>query len=246
MPGYSGRSRLMGGRGRGKRTFKKRAVRQMDTPHQNSKSKLVTNGGPIAFPTKDIYVQPLTGLIQGDTRDQRERNIVWFKGIRIRASFRNTLNAPLWCHMAIINPKDALDDAGVNNFNGVNFFTPLGSTSRAGLDAGPTLTGLEWGTLPINTETHNVLWHTRFKLGVRFETATQNFTTGAGTPNYRTLSRYIKIGKKLSYKNANGNTCTNPLYLAVWVSYYEEGAASGVSNAMVHQQHITVYFSDPK
>jgi len=231
---------------RGKRGFKRRAIRRIDTPKQQSKSKLVTNGPPIVFPTKDIYVQPITGLIQGDTRDQRERNLVWFKGVRVRGTFRNILNSPMWVHMALVNPRDPFNASGVNELSVGSFFTPLGATSRAGLDAGTALTGMEWGTLPINTDTHNVLWHTRFKLGIRFFEATQPFTTGSGAPNYRSISRYIKIGKKISYKNANGNTCDQPMYLIVWCSFYEEPGGTGTTNAMTHQQHITVYFSDPK
>lgn len=231
---------------RAKRTFKKRAVRRMDAPKQQCKSKLVTNGPVIAFPTKDVYAQQVNGLVQGDTRDQRERNIVWFKGIRVRATFRNSTAAAMWVHMALINPRNPFDPAGVNNLILDNFFTPIGAANRAGLNAGPALTGMEWGTLPINTDTHNVLWHTRFRLGIRFAVATQEFTTGAGAPNYRTLNRYIKVGKKISYKTSAGNTCETPLFLVVWCSYFEEPTGTGLSNAMFHQQHIVAYFSDPK
>jgi len=230
----------------GRRTFKKRMVRRMDTPLNTSKSKLITPGGLINFPSKDIYVQPITGLIQGDTRDQRERNVVWYKGLRLRCTFRNQRPYPLWVNVALINPRDAFDASGFNVFSTGNFFTPLGATSRAGLDAGPSLTGMEWGTLPINTMTHNVLWHTRFKLGIQFEQATQEFTTGSGAPNYRTLSRYIKIGKKISFKSSAGNTCEAPLYFAIWCSQFEEGVGDGQSNCMIHEHHLTAYFADPK
>lgn len=251
MPGSRARSRLMRGRGRGKRSFKKSMIRRIDTSKQTAKSLLVYDQLPITLATKSLWDQPITGIVQGDTRDQRERNTVWLTGIRLRITFRNGLNIPLYVHCALVNPRDAFPDDGtqLNTWSNINFFSALGANNRIGYassHATNPLTGLQWGTLPINTDTLNVIWHMRFKLGIKFNTADQGWTTGAGAPNYRTLSRYIKIGKKIAYKSSAGNTCLQPMYFIVWCSSFEEPAASQQTASLVFQPHIVTYFRDPK
>jgi len=251
MPGRRARGRLMGGRGRGKRSFKKKMIRRIDTLKHQAKSLLVWNEAPTTLSTKVLWDNPITGILQGDTRDQRERNSIWISGIRLRMTFRNSLKVPMYCHVALINPRDPFPDDGsdANALNPAGFFTALGTSSRSGYPAAHSaqqLTGMQWATLPINTDVHNIIWHTRFKLGIRFDAANQEFTTGAGAPNYRTLSRYIKIGKTVGYKNTAGNSCLQPMYLVVWCSTFEEPLANQTAGALIFQPHIVTYFKDPK
>lgn len=220
----------------------------MDGPTSSCKSSQIANTVPTTILTKTIANALITDINQGDTRNARERNVIYIKGLRIRMTFRNNNSLPKWVNVAVLNPKDPFPSSGgsANLFTTDKFFRILGQVDRSPND-GSTMNGLQWGTTPINTDTNNVVWHTRFRLGPRFETTTQAFTTGTGAPAYRTLSRYLKIGKKIAYQTTAGNTCLAPLWLVIYCSSFEEDAtAPEAGNAIIYQADLVTYFTDAK
>lgn len=234
-------------RGRRARTFKKRMIRNIPRVQQSCKSTLIDDGTAVnPATTKTLYNKLISNISQGDLRDQRERDLCWISGFRIRMTFHNRTLIPQTVNVAIVSPKDPYPDENapaLNTFNDGAFFTNLGVGSRTGLTANTLLNGIEWATLPISTDNHNIIWHTRFKLGV--QSTQENFSSGE-LKNYRYLGRYIKVGKRVAFKNTAGNSCEAPMYLLVWTSQFHEAAGAGVPQAMNWGSHITTYFRDPK
>jgi len=249
MPGYRGRSRFMGGRGRGKRSYKKKVMRNIEYPNATCKStEVLATPTPVALATKTLASQLITAISQGDDRDDRERGVVHLKGINIRFTFRNTDDVPKFCNIGLVNPKSPYPSTGSNlPFSNTNFFAVRGRDQRLNVDMGASgLTGLDYGTLPISTDTHNVIWHMRFRLGVRPQSAADPFTSGVGAANYRQLSRYIKIPRKLSWTDSSSTSCNAPIFLVWWVSNWEEGVGSPIATSMVYTCRVLTYFRDAK
>jgi len=238
----------MAGR-RGKRGYKKRVVRHVDTVLHQSKCTLQENSGVETLPTKTIANLLITQIpIAGLQNAAREGLMIYLKGWRLRMTFRNNDENPKWVHCAIVNPKDPFPNVATqqNQWNGTNFFRTIGNPTRSS-DSGLLLNGLEWATNPINTDEYNVLWHMRFRLGPRFAQTTQPFTTGTGAPNYRTLNRFIKCGKKISYVDDRIDRCHQPFYFLTWATSLEEAVGEpAAGSAIVIQNNIVTYFSDAR
>jgi len=248
MPIRYGRGRLMRGGGRGKRSFKRRMVRRIQTVTQTSKSTQTLNlENPILGPTKTVVASLVTNIAQGDARNQRERGVIFFKGVKIRMSFRNNDELPKWLNVALVQPKDPFptDSVTQNLLNTNRFFKKDGLSTRfADYTTGDN--GIEWGTDPINTDVHNVLWHMRKRLGPRFAQTTQPFTTGTGAPAYLTLSRYIKVGHKIAFATGNGDSSEQPIYLIWWAANLEEGVSPEIPDSYVYQGKVIAFFGDVK
>jgi len=227
---------------------KRKVLRGIPGPHADCKSTLIfSSAGTTNLSTKTINSVLLTNIVEGENRNNRERGVIHIKGFRLRMTFRNRDNQPLWVNVAIVNPKNAFPSNSLPDDNLLTvskFFKVLGAPDRTD-GANNLQTGLEWGTLPIATDEMNVIWHARFKLGIKFNDAAQDFTTGAGGPNYRTLNRYMKCPKKISYNTSAGDSCDQPFYLIVYCSRFEEGAGSPIGNSLAYTQHIVTYFRDP-
>lgn len=245
MPGTRGRGRLMGGRRA--RKFKSRQLRRIPRVSNTAKCKIVDNGGTVnPLSSRTLYNKLLTEIFQGDSKNQRERDLCWISGFRLRMTFHNRTLIPQTCNVAIVSPKDPFPDENIptlNTFNAAEFFSNLGEPNRTGLNANNLLNSLEWGQLPINTDKHAVIWHTRFKLGV--QGTGENFSSGE-LKNYRYLSRYVKVGKKVAYVNSGGAACEAPMYLLVWTAPFNEQAGPVNVGVMNYTSHIVTYFGDPK
>lgn len=245
MPGVRARSNLMGGRRA--RKFKSRQLRRIQPVTSTCKSAIIDDGSTInPANSRTLYNKPITVIGQGDARNQRERDICWIKGFRLRMTFHNRTLIPQTCNVAIVCPKDPFPDENVpslNTFNDAEFFSNLGVAARSGLFANNLLNSLEWGQLPINTDKHSIIWHTRFKLGV--QGTGENFSSGE-LKNYRYLSRYVKVGKKVAYVTSAALSCESPMYLLIWTAPFNEQAGPVTTACMNWTSHIVTYFGDPK
>jgi len=232
-----------------KRGYKRKALRKVRTTQKGTKSRSVLDTIPTLLGTKTLATQCITAIPRGSggNDNEREQDDLYLSGIRLRATFRNNENIPLWFHVALINPIDAFPvDSVISNtpFSTEFFFGNVGGNTQQGITPATTLRGIDFGTLPINAGRHNVIWHMRKMLGVRYASATQAFTTGAGIPNYTKLSRWIKINKKISYVNGTDVTCRQPMFLVWWCSQYEEADTTLVPNCMTYQIQAISYFRD--
>jgi len=176
--------------------------------------------------------------------DARSASRIMLKGFRIRATYVNNLVRPMHMNVAIVTPKDG--QLNPIDFN-AGFFKRLGIGSLGNVDVGlnfdsTDLSDITMATLPMNSDRMNIIWHTRFKLGVI--NTTGGFSSGE-LKNYRTLYRYIKINKVITFPS-NTSNLPDPaenFYLICWgvpITWVQtEGPIVGASDI---NQHVVMVF----
>lgn len=154
----------------------------------------------------------------GTFYDTRLGPDIFLSGLRIRCFFQNKQLRPQTVHVAMIRPKEGQTPPNQEDFERA-FFKRMGvgsgGPSLTGMDFDEPTTGIEYATLPLNTARWNVVWHTRFKLGV---TSTTGGYSSGELKNYRTLYRYIKINRHIHFPDKDNNYPSNDqeIYLCVW------------------------------
>jgi len=238
-----------------KRTFKRKQLARAAEPRKRGVApakreavhalKTLSN-----FNGNELYTHNLTLVAQGDAINQRERQSIDVSGFRIRYYIKNTANTanepgqppnkPLLCNMAIVwqDGKSQFYDGRTHFFHhaGVNRYTAFGGT-------GDSLTGWDKYTLPMNIEQGAVLWHTRFKLG----NAQTSGNFGAGSQNtWRTISRYIKIKRRVMFHGPAVTDFEGSFWLLVWCNHIDQTPIDG-TNANTFQLlgETQLYFRDP-
>ncbi len=154
----------------------------------------------------------------GGQYDTRLGPNMYLCGLRIRCFFQNKQLRPQTVHVAMVRAKEGQSPTDQDNFERA-FFKRMGVGSQGpnliGMDFDEATTGIEYATLPINSERWNIVWHTRFKLGV---TSTTGGYSSGELKNYRTLYRYIKINRHVHFPDFNNNYPSNDqeIFLVVW------------------------------
>jgi len=200
-------------------------------------------GVVVSEPTLNINRINALG-IGGTSLDARTTSRVLIKGFRIRATYVNNLLRPMHVNVAIVTPKDG--QIAAVDFN-AGFFKRLGIGTLGNTDVGmnfdsPDLSDMTMATLPLNTDRMNVIWRTRFKLGVI--STTGGFSSGE-LKNYRTLYRYIKINKVISYPSQVSNIPdpAENFYLIMWGTPMTWIQTEGpILGAMDINQHVVMVF----
>lgn len=211
---------MMSRKARSRKTFKQIGLTGMDKKKPNAtyyETSIVGVPFNAAQPSLAVGRCISIGNI-GTDYDTRTGNSIYLCGLRIRCFFQNRQLRPQTVHVAMIRPKEGQSPTDQDNFERA-FFKRMGVGSQGanltGLDFDEATTGIEYATLPINSERWNIVWHTRFKLGV---TSTTGGYSSGELKNYRTLYRYIKINRHVHFPDKNNNYPSNDqeIFLAIW------------------------------
>lgn len=232
-----------------RKRYKRTQTRKINRPvTANCKAVLMQQDpGPQTIDSKSVYGINLTTISQGSSRNARERHQIRFRGVYIRAQFRNKMfesaagplqAKPLIFNMAIVSPTTN----NSSTFTPGDFFRLNGQTARA-TTAAASLPGLAWATLPINPDIFAVHWHTRFKLGA---TSTNGGYSSGELKNYRTLARYIKIPYVCNYQDSNSTSCIQPTFLVWWCNPFNETNGPLTVGCAETYLRVVTYFRDVK
>jgi len=196
----------------------------------------------------DLYAYKISDVAQGDSINQRERQAIDISGFKIRYLFKNTANdaatanaaptKPLLCNMAIVWQ----DGRELNYLGASHFFRTTGVNRYTAFNA-DTLSGWDKYTYPMNIDADAVLWHTRFKLGA----ANTNGGFGAGSQNtWRTISRYIKIGRRAVFHGPEATSHEGSYWLLVWCNHFDQVPTDALQdNTFIILGETNMYFRDP-
>lgn len=211
---------MMSRKARSRKTFKSKALVGMDRSKPNTtfyETSIV--GVPINTDQPSLSVGRCISIQNaGTSYDARVGNEIYLCGLRIRCFFQNRQLRPQTVHVAMVRPKQGQAQQNQEDFEQA-FFKRMGVGSGGpgltGIDFQEPTTGIEYATLPLNTERWHVIWHSRFKLGV---TSTTGGYSSGELKNYRTLYRYIKINRHVHFPDAQNNFPSNDqqIYLVVW------------------------------
>lgn len=214
------RKRTMPRKARSRKTFKSKALAGMARKKPNTtfyETSIV--GVPINTAQPGLSVGRCISIQNtGAGYDTRSSNEIYLCGLRIRCFFQNRQLRPQTVHVAMVRPKQGQSGSIQAEFENA-FFKRMGVGSAGqnltGMDFQEPTTGVEYATLPLNTERFNVIWHTRFKLGV---TSTTGGYSSGELKNYRTLYRYIKINRHIHFPDSTNNFPSNDqqIYLVIW------------------------------
>lgn len=237
---------------RAKPSFKSRALQVLNEQNNSTvKYHAFFSTAQFQIPTKTLWYQELSQIPRQSTTvpnaiNRRERDIIHVCGARIRMTFRNEILTPLVVNVAIVIPNkvETLNTASLNT----QFFRSCGVVAsdltvdrNISFDDYTALSGIQYNTLPINTDRHSVVWHARFKLGVI--NTNGGFSSGE-LKNYRSISRYVRINKNLAYNAEASTTASERLLLLVWTSSIFEVNGNPVDNALEFQANNSLIFRD--
>jgi len=187
---------------------------------------------------RELYSKEITAIEQGVEPNERNRDILNFRGVKICCLFRNTANdSCLFLNYAVISPKIA------NNVGLQGFFRSNANQRAVDFDDTANLTSMDYHCRNINSDLYNIITHKRLKLAAR-QATTQN--VGGYTAR---VMRYIPIKRQLRYDQIGelGEKCTTPIFFIWW--YDIEGLGVGVSpnsyDYLMTDLRLITYFRNP-
>lgn len=224
------RSRYSSGGGRRSRIGEKIGTSTCKTAFLNNPATIDN------YDSREQYTEPLIAIAPGQDLDQRQRQVVNFRGWKIDFEMTNNLNFPLYVNVAVLAPK-----AGAVNVSRADFFRYQGNDRAVNFDN--VLTAIEFAKLPINVDRYTVLKHKRmtFTPGLNeLSTLTRDGN------NWRKFRWYIKLKRQIRFDASQNQPESGQCFLVFWCDAF--GAASGdqpTSNALSYRARIVQYFRDP-
>lgn len=184
--------------------------------------------------TRTLYSGDLIDIVRATDHeiDERHRDIINLKGVKICMEVKNNQNSPLYFNIAVVVPKydQSLSIVPTNDFFRNN-------QNGRGTDFTTGLSSLEFHCLPINSDVYTILFHKRCLLGpdggVTFNSS--------GPPNYMVLSKWIKVNRQIRFEN---NDPVNGRIQYVFWADVMEGAPldPAVTNAFTISEHHVAYY----
>lgn len=197
-----------------------------------------TSNNQLLIATKTLYEVELTKLDEGPLPNERQRNIVNFRGVKLCLEMEN-LNTTnnVYFNYCVVHPKKSRVMTNNQFFRGNGIERALDFTDS-------NLQGLDYHCRPINTDYYTVLAHKRFILGNR----TGSGTGGANRVVQKVHLRYIKLNRQLRYDNIEGvDACVTPMFLAYWCTFMgSTTSASPVADQVRFTRRTITYFRNPK
>lgn len=207
----------------------------------NGKHHQSLNTNPTSKSTRTLYDRGLfSGIVRGQNLNNRERNIIDVRGVRVCMELHNTSTSHLLFNIAVISPKAAADAIAITS---TNFFRSEDNTDSRGDDFADALTSNEFHCLPINTDLYTVLKHQRMVLAPAPGDAT---TFQSNTrDNYTTLQFWVPIKRQIRYENSTGEPVDGNCFVVYWADQaMKAGGTTAVPSYEVTERFLT-YFREP-
>jgi len=235
-----------------------RAMQRRRRPVQNVRARI---GNPVGRDTsrrtqvwqtlpssqrfdRTLYAYDCCNIEQGTAPNQRTRDILNFRGVKICMDILNTTDPdrPVFFNWAMISPKSNtfIDKAQWFRSNADNRITSFDD---------PNLTSMDYHCRSINTDAFNVITHKRHILAPR--TSGGQYT---GKTNLRVM-RYVKISRQVRYNSfeiPNSDPkefvekCTTPIFFCYWVCREGYGGETEPVDSVVVDLRLVSYFRNPR
>lgn len=201
--------------------------------------------GTVASKTLVGYLMSDIPLGAGNEDVFRQSSSIFVKGCKVRLGFRNLQGAPMMINVAVIAGKQANSAATTPSTE--NFFRNDGSNAseRYLTFTSTNLSARQCHYLPINTEQWTVLHHTRKIINTTGDgdIISERANRGGGRDDFYEFNKWVPINRRLTYDTAGGNSCTTPIWIAFWVSRWDQTiAASPAANQVEAWLYCTTHF----
>jgi len=203
-----------------------------------SPAKMYGVGAP--FSTKDtrtLYNVNLLSMIRGngDNINNRARDIVNVRGMKMCVEMENLGSKSLWVHTALIVPKNR-----TSTFGSADFFRSEGLNDRRSNDFDTSLDSMQMRCLPINTDEWHVISHKR-KFLPGSSSSDKSGSTNAAVDTYHPINRQFR------FDGPGAGACNTPIYFVYWADGLGVGNAGGpVLNGWSLGFRNVTYFREPK
>lgn len=183
-----------------------------------------------------------TNIAQGQSINERERDLINCRGLKVRFFGAIDADRPCEMHIAVVSPKG--ETGAIGN---TDWFRSVQTTRGINLDPA-LLSGLEMNTLPINADKWMVLKHWKVKTAAT--TSAGGYNTGV-RQNWFTKEAYVPIKRQLRFTNNQSTSCRDPIYLVWWWDCSQRDrnelwpAFDADASALVRVYPI-LYYKDPK
>lgn len=184
--------------------------------------------------TRNLYSADLVDIVRATDHeiDERSRDIINLKGVKLCLELKNNLDKPLYFNFAVVVPK--YDQS--NNFVPTNDFFRNNQNGR-GTDFNTGLSSLEFHCMPINADKYIILYHKRCLLGPDGG-ATFN---SAGPPNFMVLSKWVKVNRQIRFED--NDPVNGRIQYCYWADNMEGAPADpSVVNAFTISEHFVAYY----
>lgn len=196
----------------------------------------------VSYSSRSLQQWNIFQIGAGGNIDDRQRDIVNVRGLKICLEIQNTTAVPIWIRMAIVIPKGSSTVSTTDFFRG--YADARGTDFTVGSATG--LNSNDLRCLPLNPDVMDIVWQHKIFLVGNTDTPsneTINFQWGS---NYKTVDKYIPIKRQLLYDGStispNGRT---PVFIMWGVNIIgNQGAA--VANAYRMFKRFIIYWKEPK
>lgn len=221
---------------RSKRATKKRKTNFGEaigtSEHQRSLTVSAVN---VPNSTRTLVSGDLVNIVRATNHeiDERHRDIINVKGIKLCFNILNLATKPLYFNVAVVVPKFS---QAASTVSGGDFFR--NNQDGRGTDFTNALQALEFHCLPINADKFHVLMHQRFLLGP--SASSSGYSTGENL-NYANISKWLPINRQIRYEN---NVPVNGRIQYVYWADLMDGAPSDLPVSLTYDvsQHHVVYY----
>lgn len=246
---YSKKPRMMRRRRVYRRRYSKKARwqakarRMVGLPRNYSTTKTTESVLPSAVtvaPTKFVSGRPLI-IIAGTTSNSvnaRQRYICHVSGIKIDATFRNTLGPDrLYINWAVVHGKQGQ----VVSDSTPDFFRDYTNVRAFDANASATKTGLTYSVAQINPDEFVVLKRGKFLLTPAGGAAAIQYNYGASN---KEISHYVKINRSFVFDDGE-DTPQDQVYFVCWASNPNEGVGT-TNDALNYRLRSVIYWREPR
>lgn len=174
-----------------------------------------------------------TGI--GDNINLRERDVIVLKGIKAMQMMRNTANAPMIIHCALITWKNQ-----ANVLSTTEFFRSFDGTRAVDFDP-TTQSSMTFCNYPLNTDRMYVHYHKKYWLAPETDAQGQMGTE----KNIRFHKKYTKFYRQIRYDELDVPNNSN-LYFVWWADRVQADIGQAPQLGFSTNTETVSYFRDPK
>lgn len=163
-------------------------------------------------------------LDQGSAINQRERQLVLFKGVQLSIYLKSldpTKNANF--RWAVIAPKGSFPQSTYTAELNLDFYRGTGTNRYVDFDQ--VASGLHHLSYPINRDKYTI-----FAQGKKTLAPLSLSNNQGTTSSFFQLDEYIPLGYKVEYDGTSVNSSKNPIFFVYWFQQPDRNAIAPVAN----------------
>lgn len=240
--GYRG-AKTLGSRyflsGSGSKAKRANRRKQLSPRSIRAPAKRAVSDFPIgARSSNQLTVKDLTQIAQGDEVNDRLRQIIFVKGIKLNFFWSNSLQVPQFVNWAILQERYSTAPVSTVNVN-LDFYR--GSQTQRAVNFDNVSTAAHKHTYQINTDKYIIHGQGRFQAASIENLAYEN----GNNSSYRNIEQYIPINTRVNYESTSAASGTNPIFFVTWCTPFNNTSAAVQLSTCQSSLHTVVYYMEP-